>query len=271
MITELKYSNTNTYLIEGDKGTILFDTGWAGTFGAFCKELGEKHKKLQDIGFILISHFHPDHMGIAGEIAEYGPKVLVVDLQLPYIHYSDAVFEKEHNKYFKPLSESDIQVISIDESRAFLGSIGIKGEIIHTPGHSDDSISLFLDEGSLFVGDLNPLYELEMHTGTEIEKSWKHLLSLSPRKVYYGHAITAVLDAAASGEYPEVEKKIVSTYSYELVARIIRCIDKGYNITKIQKKTGADPVLIEDINRMYLTHPGVSVQGIIDRIEIKNK
>ena len=65
-ITELKYSNTNTYLIEGDKGTILFDTGWAGTFVAFCRELGEKHKVLQDIDYLLISHFHPDHMGIAG-------------------------------------------------------------------------------------------------------------------------------------------------------------------------------------------------------------
>lgn len=36
-IHELKYSNTNTYLIEGDRGRILFDAGWAGTFPAFYK------------------------------------------------------------------------------------------------------------------------------------------------------------------------------------------------------------------------------------------
>ena len=37
-IYELRYSGTNTYLIEGERGAILFDTGWAGTFPAFCAE-----------------------------------------------------------------------------------------------------------------------------------------------------------------------------------------------------------------------------------------
>ena len=166
-ITELKYSNTNTYLIEGDKGTILFDTGWAGTFAAFCRELGEAHKALQDIDYLLISHFHPDHMGIAGEIAECGPKVLIMDLQLPYIHSSDAIFGKENNRFFKPISENDLKVVSVD------------------------GISLYLDDGSLFVGDLNPLYELDMHKGTDIEKSWNNLLSRNPSRIYYGHAKTA--------------------------------------------------------------------------------
>ena len=34
VVYELKYSNTNTYLIKGSRGIILFDTGWAGTFSA---------------------------------------------------------------------------------------------------------------------------------------------------------------------------------------------------------------------------------------------
>ena len=49
MITELNYTTTNTYLIDGECGTLLLDTGWAGTFPAFCKELGEKGRKLQEI------------------------------------------------------------------------------------------------------------------------------------------------------------------------------------------------------------------------------
>ena len=48
-VTALKYSNTNTYLIEGERGTVLFDTGWTGTFASFCTSLGEGKKKLQDI------------------------------------------------------------------------------------------------------------------------------------------------------------------------------------------------------------------------------
>jgi glyoxylase-like metal-dependent hydrolase (beta-lactamase superfamily II) len=271
-ITELKYSNTNTYLIEGDKGTILFDTGWAGTFVAFCSELGEKHKALQDIDYLLISHFHPDHMGIAGEIAECGPKVLIMDLQLPYIHSSDVIFGKENNRFFKPISEKDLKVISVDKSRAFLTSIGINGEIIYTPGHSDDSIPLYLDDGSLFVGDLNPLYELDMHKGTDIEKSWNNLLRFNPSRIYYGHAKTATIAENDMPVETEENDEISSDgFGYKLVSRVIKYIDKGYNVDRIRKKTGADRELIEDINRMYLTHPGASIQGILDRIEIKNR
>ena len=51
----------------------------------------------------------------------------------------------------------------------------------------------------------------------------------------------------------------------------MKWIDKGYTLQKIQKKTGADKVFIEDVTRMYLTHQNVGVQGILDRIEIKGK
>ena len=194
MITELNYSNTNTYLIEGSKGTILFDTGWAGTFNSFCAALRENGKKLQDIDYIIISHFHPDHMGIAQEIANRGPVINIVDVQRDYTHAADAVFGKVKGLKFYPVIDDQLNVITIDQSSAFLEKLGIAGRLIYTPGHSDDSISLWLDEGLVFVGDLNPLYELELHKGTTIEKSWNKILSLKPSTVYYGHAKTASLE-----------------------------------------------------------------------------
>ena len=193
-IHELHYSNTNTYLIEGEKGKLLFDTGWAGTFPAFCRALGEMKIAAQDIDFILISHYHPDHMGIAQEIGDQGGVLLVPDVQEGFLHAADHVFEKEKNRAFIPVRDDRIRRITIDEGTAVLNEIGIGGRIIHTPGHSEDSISLFLDSGDLFVGDLNPLYELEAHKGTEIEESWNKLLALKPRRVHYGHAKTAVLE-----------------------------------------------------------------------------
>ena len=257
IISELKYSNTNTYLIEGSEGTILFDTGWAGTFVQFCSALGSVGKKLQDIDHILVSHFHPDHMGIAQEIADQGPVITIVDLQRPFVHSSDQIFAKDTRVHYEPIKDDSLNVITIEQSRDFLKSLGIDGEIIHTPGHSEDSISLWLDEGSLFVGDLNPLYELELHKGTEIEKSWNKLLEKKPKAIYYGHAKT--YQTPKQSEW------------YGLVSRIMKYIDKGYSIEKIQRKTAADIDFIEDVNRMYLTHQNVGVQGILDRIEIKNK
>lgn len=52
---------------------------------------------------------------------------------------------------------------------------------------------------------------------------------------------------------------------------IIRYIQKGCSIDLICTKTGSDREYVEDVMRMLLTHPGISVQGIIDRIEIRGK
>ena len=244
-IHELKYSCTNTYLIEGSRGMLLFDTGLKGSFGDFCACMGELKIPVQDVDCILISHYHPDHMGIASEIAAYGPVILVTDVQ------DASSLECGPDK---------IQRVDLPDGRDYLKGLGIDGQIIHTPGHSDDSISLCLDTGEIFVGDLNPLYELELHKGTMIEDSWKRLLELSPKTVYYGHAKTAVLKHEAADP-------AVDTDLYRLTVKITKLIDKGADIEKIEKKTGADAAFIEDVARMYLTHRDISVMGILDRIE----
>ncbi|MBO7633445.1 MAG: MBL fold metallo-hydrolase [Lachnospiraceae bacterium] len=263
-VHELHYSNTNTYLIEGDRGRLLFDTGWAGTFPAFCRAMGETGIAVADIDYILISHYHPDHMGIAQEIADLGAVLLVPDVQADCLHAADSVFEKEKNRAFIPVRDDAVLRFSIDEGADILARIGLSGRIIHTPGHSYDSISLYLDTGELFVGDLNPLYELELHAGTQIGQSWDRLLALKPKTVYYGHAKTAQL-GETSVEPP------TNSDLYALVSGIIKLIDRGCDSAKIRKKTGADDEFIQDVMRMYLTHQNVGVQGILDRIEIKNK
>ena len=99
IVRELRYSNTNTYLIEGDHGKLLFDTGWAGTFPMLCRALGEQKTSVQEISGVMISHFHPDHMGIAQEIADQGAVLLIPDLQKPFLHAADAFFSKEKGTY----------------------------------------------------------------------------------------------------------------------------------------------------------------------------
>lgn len=266
MITEIKYSNTNTYLIHGRHGDLLFDTGWAGTFGALCKALGEQRLKLQDIKYLLISHFHPDHIGIAQQLADTGVVIVVMDVQTDFIHSSDHIFGKEKHSDFIPIDDKKVRLVPIRKSRRFLKELGISGEVIHTPGHSDDSISLWLDkEKVLLVGDLNPLYELEMHKGTQIAESWERLLRLDPDKVYYSHAAAAEVNGAVKAA------DMSDADIYALTKKIMKLIDKGCTAEQIAEKTGADKVFIGDVARMYVTHQNVSVQGILDRIEIKGK
>ena len=267
MITELKYSNTNTYLIKGKKGSLLFDTGWAGTFPMLCRALGEKKLRLQDIDCLLISHFHPDHMGIAQNVANAGVTIAAADVQRSFLHSSDHIFAKEKGTGFIPIDDRKVRLFTVARSREFLRELGIEGEVVHTPGHSDDSISLWLDkEKALFVGDLNPLYELEAHRGTPIEHTWQKLLKLDPAVVYYGHARAAQLGAETAAEHHSRGEDI-----YALVKKIMKLVDKGTAAETICRKTGADRVFVDDVARMYVTHPNVSVQGILDRIEIKGK
>ena len=266
MITELHYSATNTYVIAGKNGSLLWDTGWAGTFPLLCRALGEQKLRLQDIQYLLISHFHPDHMGIAQEIADAGVTIAAADVQRDFLHASDTVFAQENHSAFRPVRDDAVRFVSIGESRAFLKELGIRGELLHTPGHSADSISLWLDkEKALLVGDLNPLYELDMHKGTQIAESWEKLLSLRPKRVYYGHAKAAEPDRLFYQIHEADDGR------YTLVRTIMKLTDKGYSAGDIQARTGADPVFVQDVIRMYLTHRNVSVQGILDRIEIKGR
>jgi glyoxylase-like metal-dependent hydrolase (beta-lactamase superfamily II) len=266
MITTLKYGATNTYAVRGKNGILLFDTGWAGTFPLLCRSLGENGLRLQDIKLLLISHFHPDHMGIAQEIANAGVTLAAADVQRDHLHFSDDIFARDKCSRFVPIDDTKVRFFTIGQSRELLGEVGIDGEIIHTPGHSDDSISLWVQsDRTLLVGDLNPLYELEMHKGTQIEQSWQKLLSLKPQTICYAHAKAAVLDKTQS------EKAEPHGDNYALVKKITKLADKGFDAHKIADRTGADIGFVQDVQRMYFTHPNVSVQGILDRIEIKGK
>ncbi len=276
-VYELANSKTNIFLIDGTDGSLLFDTGWAGSMDALERSLHEIKKSTGDIGYVLMSHYHPDHCGLAQELADKGAVIVALDLQVPFLHSADEVYAKGNKpeyKRFRPIDDSKVRVISPAESRAFLDTLGIQGEILHTPGHSDDSVTLLLDEGIAFVGDLNPLYELELHKGTQIEASWDKILSHKLKTVYYGHARKHVL-TRSDNKKTKTEKNVGTDTSekeqYNLVSGVMRLIDKGTSIDVICKKTGADKTLIEDITRMYLTHPGVGVQGILDRIEIKGR
>ena len=184
MIQLLKYGNTNCYYIKGKNGSLLVDTDWAGTLPAFYKKI--KELNITKIDYLLITHYHPDHMGIAQDIIDMGTKLLLIDIQKDYIHSSDTIFQKDKHVKFNPINTEHV-IISCEQSRKFLNDLGIDGEIIHTPGHSEDSISLILDDGSAFVGDLYDLRSAVTFNDEKINNSWNKILSHNISKIYYGH------------------------------------------------------------------------------------
>ncbi len=51
MLTKIRYGNTNTVLLQGDKGSILIDTDYAGTMPAFYKTIKGLGIKVSDITY----------------------------------------------------------------------------------------------------------------------------------------------------------------------------------------------------------------------------
>jgi len=183
----LTYGNTNTFFIDGDGGGLLVDTGYAGTLPAFWKALKQNGLRVKDIAYVMATHYHPDHMGLIGELMKRGAKLLLPDVQRDFVHFSDDIFARDGISV-TPVDETEAAVISCGDSRGFLRAMGISGEIIHTPSHSEDSVCLVLDSGDCFAGDLEPQEHIGLYDGNDgLRRDWDRLLSLRPRRIWYAH------------------------------------------------------------------------------------
>ena len=78
-------------------------------------------------------------------------------------------------------------VIACAESRALLARLGIAGEILPTPGHSDDSVSLLLDSGAAFTGDLTHPARVALEDPAVVAASWRLLRERGATHIYPGH------------------------------------------------------------------------------------
>ena len=172
-IVNVGYLSTNYWVVSAGRSRILVDLGYPGTMGTMRARLNQMDIPLDEIRYALATHYHIDHAGLAQELKLAGVSLLVLDVQVAAIPLMKQ-FTKPQDHYVDISLDGNV-VIAPDESRALLAQVGIPGEILHTPGHSDDSVSLLLDNGSVFTGDLTP-YELAWgETADMVTASW-HLL-----------------------------------------------------------------------------------------------
>ena len=140
--------------------------------------------KVRDIDYLIVTHFHIDHAGAIQELKDQGVRFILVDIQQKFI---EPMEKKAFGKWqYTPLKSSDNVVIAANDSRKFLKSIGLNGLIVSTPGHSEDSITLLLDSGEAFTGDLYAEYLLTENDVEQIQ-SWNMLKQLGIKEVFPGH------------------------------------------------------------------------------------
>jgi glyoxylase-like metal-dependent hydrolase (beta-lactamase superfamily II) len=153
-IVSVGYRSTNYWVVSAGTSRLLVDIGWPGTLGTMKANLKRMGVPLPEIRYALATHYHIDHAGLAQELKMEGVPLLVLDVQVDAIPIMKT-WTKPSDNYLEITSDGNV-TISFTESRQLLSQIGIPGEILHTPGHSDHCVSLLLDDGSVFTGDLPP-------------------------------------------------------------------------------------------------------------------
>lgn len=184
-IVNVGYRSTNYWVISAGASRLLVDLGWPSMMGEMKANLKRMDIPLHEIRYALATHYHIDHAGLAQEFKDAGVPLLALDVQVRAIPLMSRWIKPQER--FTEIALHDNVVISCAESRALLKRIGIDGEILYTPGHSDDSVSLLLDNGAAFIGDLTGPEAISVEDAAVVIASWRLLRERGATTVYPGH------------------------------------------------------------------------------------
>ncbi len=192
-----------------DKGVVMIDGGAPRQAKGFMKAIEKALIKPQDIQLIVITHGHWDHIASASDIKEItGAKIAMHQQDKDSLEKSLAMMPPGATAWGRIMSKmmgllmplvhvpaADVDIVLGDEG-LLLAEYGISGQVIHTPGHSPGSVSVLLETGDAFVGDLAMnKFPLRLGPGLpifaddlgQVKESWKLLLDQGAKTVYPAH------------------------------------------------------------------------------------
>ena len=150
-----------SYLIAGETNTLI-DTGVAGCETRIFEYIRSIGRDPSEISLIILTHSHPDHIGAARAIREStGCSVAAHPAERAWIEDVELQNQERPVPGFTTLVGGPVPLdfeldggVTIDID----GTGKYEVEVMHTPGHSAGSISLFLPgNGALFSGDVIPV------------------------------------------------------------------------------------------------------------------
>lgn len=169
---------TNTYLVGTGKSRLLIDTG-NPDMPEYTKNLNECLKSFKcSIDAIILTHWHIDHVGGINDVLRdsTNDSKSVPLLKLP-LNESDKP-PGNFNLSYTPLKDGEL-----------VSTEGATLRVIHTPGHTQDHVSLeLLEEKAIFSADC------VLGEGTAVfedlydyMRSLQVLLNAKPKVMYPGH------------------------------------------------------------------------------------
>ena len=193
-IVNVGYASTNYYVIGSGSNRLLVDVGWPGTSGKLLANFKRKGIGLAEIRYVLATHYHPDHAGLVQELKNMGMRLMIVEGQRDAIPQLKQWMKPEMG--YLDIDLRDNTEVTLAASRALLAKLGIPGEIVATPGHSNDSVTLVLDTGDAFTGDLQGESRADDADIATVKKSWEQLRAMNVRTIHPGHGPSRPVPAA---------------------------------------------------------------------------
>ncbi len=164
---------------------------------------------IHDIRLIILTHGHWDHIGSAKEIKKLtGAKIALHHLEKEWLEKSLKPMPPGVTAWGNVLGKiitmllpliripaADVDVV-IGNEGLLLDKFGIPGKVIHTPGHSSGSVSILLESGEAFVGDMamsgfplrfSPGLPIFAEDPVKLNESWKFLLAQGAKTIYPSH------------------------------------------------------------------------------------
>jgi glyoxylase-like metal-dependent hydrolase (beta-lactamase superfamily II) len=146
----------NVYILELPDHLTLVDTGLPSNAGRIHDCINKLGRKPSDVRNIVLTHCHVDHMGNAHTLKKStGARLLVHEKDAPFVSGRedlplpkglDEAMRKAMSSFQIEYAEPDALLEEGDEIDGF--------KVIHVPGHTPGSISLYSEErGILFAGD----------------------------------------------------------------------------------------------------------------------
>ncbi|MGD8792944.1 MAG: MBL fold metallo-hydrolase [Anaerolineae bacterium] len=168
VVQPVQFGHANVFFIRTDNGYILVDAGMPGDTEKLDEVFAITGVDPGSIHLIVVTHGHLDHMGLIAYAKEatgapvvchrsLSGKLATGEIEVPVAQNLMGRFLNFVSGVQDMTGGTDIEGVKADilvDDVFDLSEYGISGQITHTPGHSQGSISIFLDNGETLVGDM---------------------------------------------------------------------------------------------------------------------